>query len=129
MSAKKEYAIGVDLAASNVSLNGTKLNAADLAIANSAVSRSYIDSTINNTPYEVAKFNGKDTMKVNGNLVIDDGTGPVDIGDFVKTMKARMLILQPNFEAHENYPALKDAYDQYKMLEKLMMESNNVKDD
>jgi len=80
-------------------------------------------------PYEIASYNGEDTMKVNGNLVIEDGTGEVtDIGDFVKTMKDRMLILQPNFEAHEKYPALKDAYDQYKMMEKLMMEANNDKD-
>ena len=66
-----------------------------------------------------------------GDLVISDtdGKNEVNVGEFVKSMQDRLCILQPNFEAMEEYPALKDAYDQYKMLEKLLMEKNNANKD
>jgi len=109
-----------------VSLNGVKIDPKDLTVTMDAINT----VTFNTPGYEVVHAKkGPDTMHIKGNLVIDDGTGEIDLGDFVKTMKERMLILQPNFEAHEKYPALKDLYDQYKMMEKLMVEANNVKDD
>jgi hypothetical protein len=38
------------------------------------------------------------------------------------TLKERMLILTPAFEKHEQYPALKEAYDHYKLIEALCRE-------
>jgi len=67
---------------------------------------------------------GETTVTIHGELVITDGENEVNVSDFIKTMQDRMLILQPNLEAMEEYPALKDAYDQYKMLEKLLTEGN-----
>jgi hypothetical protein len=43
-----------------------------------------------------------------------------DLADVIETLKKRLLILTPNFEQHEKYPMLKAAYDEYKMLEKLL---------
>jgi len=113
-----------------VSIN-SNLNAADLGISNGALTKSYVDAYVSNSqPYEVLHAkSGPDTMHIKGKLVIEDGTSEVDVSDFIQTMKERMLILQPNFEAHERYPALKDAYDQYKMMEKLLLENNNVEKD
>ena len=59
--------------------------------------------------WSASKDGDFDTLKVQG----------VDIYDFMKTVKDRFLILQPDFEKHEKYPALKDAYEQYKMIEAL----------
>jgi len=70
---------------------------------------------------------GDPTVKIHGDLVIADvgGKNEINVSDVMKTLQERLLVLQPNFEAHEHYPALKDVYDQYKMLEKLLMEQNN----
>jgi len=57
-------------------------------------------------------------MEITGDLIVND----VNVGDFIATMQERMCILQADFEKHEMYPALKDAYDQYKMIEKLMQD-------
>lgn len=73
----------------------------------------------------------EDTVHIQGNLVIQDqnGENKIDVGEFMKTIGERLCVLQPNLEAHEQYPALKDAYDQYKMLEKLLLQGNNAKKD
>ena len=51
----------------------------------------------------------------------------INISATLKALQERLLILTPNFEAMEEYPALKDAYEQYKMLEKLLIENNKSK--
>jgi hypothetical protein len=38
----------------------------------------------------------------------------------LNTLEERLLILQPDFEMMEQYPALKAAYEQYKLIEKLL---------
>jgi hypothetical protein len=43
-----------------------------------------------------------------------------ELADVVETIKKRLLILAPNFELHEKYPMLKELYDEYKALEKLL---------
>lgn len=43
-----------------------------------------------------------------------------ELGDMMETVKKRLLILTPNFEMHEKYPMLKEMYDEYKAMEKLL---------
>ncbi len=43
-----------------------------------------------------------------------------ELADVVETIKKRLLIITPNFELHEKYPMLKELYDEYKVLEKLL---------
>ena len=86
----------------------------------SITSKSYVDSTL------VLDSDGKTHIK--GDLIIEGDDGEeIDVGEFMKSISERLCVLQPNFEAMEQYPALKDAYDQYKMLEKLLMEKGNDK--
>lgn len=70
------------------------------------------------------------SYRIRGDVVLehDDGS-ETNIAEFIKNISDRFCVLQPNFEAMEEYPALKDAYDQYKMLEKLLMENANAKKD
>lgn len=51
----------------------------------------------------------------------------VNVGDFMKTVGERLLILEADFKKHDKYPALKDAYDQYKVLEKLLNDDSTDK--
>lgn len=50
-----------------------------------------------------------------------------ELGDMMETVKKRLLILTPNFEQLEQYPMLKAAYDEFKMLEKLLCATSNDK--
>lgn len=61
------------------------------------------------------------TLRPNKSLTIEleDGT-KYDLVEFMQTMSQRFLILQPNFEAHEKYPALKEAYEHYLTIEALV---------
>lgn len=43
-----------------------------------------------------------------------------ELGEMMETLKKRLLILAPNFEMHEKYPMLKELYDEYKAMEKLL---------
>lgn len=58
---------------------------------------------------------GKTTIKTAKNTIDID-----ELADMMKTLKKRLLILTPNFEQHEKYPMLKELYDEYKALEKLL---------
>ena len=43
-----------------------------------------------------------------------------ELAEMMETLKKRLLILAPNFEMHEKYPMLKELYDEYKAMEKLL---------
>ena len=43
-----------------------------------------------------------------------------ELADMMATLKKRLLILTPSFEMHEKYPMLKEMYDEYKAMEKLL---------
>lgn len=48
-----------------------------------------------------------------------------EIVDFIKVMKERMFIIEPNFTKHEQYSALKEIYEQYQVMEKLFSDNLN----
>jgi hypothetical protein len=56
-----------------------------------------------------------------------DGKPPLKVAETLETILERMLILQPNFEKMEQYPALKAAYDNYKMIEALIANDSDKK--
>jgi len=43
-----------------------------------------------------------------------------EMATMMETLKERMLIVTPDFEKHDKYPALKEAYDNYKALEAML---------
>ena len=47
-----------------------------------------------------------------------------EMATLMETLKERLLMLTPNFEKMEQYPALKEAYDHYKLIEALCREDN-----
>lgn len=48
-----------------------------------------------------------------------------ELADIIETVKKRLLILTPSFEMHEKYPMLKELYDEYKAMEKLLSGPDN----
>jgi hypothetical protein len=56
-----------------------------------------------------------------------DGKPSLKVAETLETILERMLILQPNFEKMEQYPALKEAYDNYKLVEALIANDSDKK--
>ena len=54
---------------------------------------------------------------------IKTGKSKIDIdelADMMATLKKRLLVLTPSLEMHEKYPMLKELYDEYKAMERLL---------
>jgi hypothetical protein len=64
-----------------------------------------------------AQDGGDAIIKTNRNKINLD-----EVADTLQVIKERLLILTPDFELMEQYPTLKDAYDQYKVLEAMLKE-------
>ena len=60
-------------------------------------------------------------------IVRDEDGNEVNLVEALKGIEQRLLILEPNFRKHEKYPALKELYEQYKMLEALMIDDEDQK--
>ena len=67
---------------------------------------------------------GKTTIKTAKNTIDID-----ELADMMNTLKKRLLILAPNFEMHEKYPMLKEMYDEYKAMEKLLGGPDNTSEE
>lgn len=110
----------------NVTLNGQSL-AAGNALNVNPVNGSTITFT-NPSPHPALTVSGETDVEVEaeGKIVITDKDGTkYDVLEFMKTVSERMLVLHPDFKKHEQYPALKEAYEHYKFLETLLMENKD----
>jgi hypothetical protein len=54
------------------------------------------------------------------------GKVPVKVAETLDLILEQLLILQPNFQQMEKYPALKAAYDNYKLIAALTSEENDT---
>lgn len=72
--------------------------------------------TIGSQPnISIANEDNKSYIKTGKNKIDID-----ELADMMATLKKRLLILTPSFEMHEKYPMLKEMYDEYKAMEKLL---------
>jgi hypothetical protein len=58
---------------------------------------------------------GKNTIKTPKHEIDID-----DLAETINVFKKRLLILTPDFEKHEKYPMLKEMYNEYKAMERLL---------
>lgn len=142
------YNITVDTSSANYTTmhttNGYTLNTTGTVTTNSPNS-TYVNggfygtsgvtynSTIPSTGYYTGNLGGSTNYQSASIYVY--GTNPTistdqtkidinELGELMKTLKERLLIIVPNFEKHEKYEALKKAYDHYKLIEKMIGEEN-----
>ena len=52
-----------------------------------------------------------------------------ELAEFMDVVKKRLLVLTPNFEMHEKYPMLKQLYDEYKAMERLLSGPDSLNGD
>jgi hypothetical protein len=68
------------------------------------------------------------TVSIDDDIVLHrDGKQSIKVGETLDTIMDRLCILQPNLEKMEQYPALKAAYDNYKMIEALIANDESQK--
>lgn len=97
-------------------LDGDIIYGDNIGAASMDYSDFYITPT--NSPVEVEINKDGVTLKDGADVNI----GGQSLSDFMQEVRDRLLILEPNFELMEQYPALKDAYEKYKLIEKLLKE-------
>ena len=70
----------------------------------------------------ISNFNGSNTISSGTDLVIKDKKGKevsvLDMNDRIKIIEERLLVIN-DIEKHKKYPALKNAYEQYKLIDAL----------
>lgn len=77
---------------------------------------SYNTYSINDLTFPGITNYGQDTIKTSKGKEIDLN----DLADTMDAIKRRLLILTPNFEMHEKYPMLKEMYEEYLAMERLL---------
>lgn len=91
----------------NISITTDTLNPSYYSIGSS-------NSTISISPYNSDEINTSYIQTPKHRIDLDK------LAEVFETVKKRLLILTPNFEMHEKYPMLKQMYDEYKAMEKLL---------
>ena len=79
-----------------------------------------ISSSINTSVYSTA-----DTITITDpgdyDLVVNrPGKPPLKVGQALDQIMERLAILEPDFDKMDRYPALREAYDNYKTIEALL---------
>ena len=54
------------------------------------------------------------------------GQPPMKVAETLECIMDRLAILEPDFDKMEKYPALKEAYDNYKTIEALVANNNST---
>lgn len=111
------------------STNLTGYGSINTTVNGQAVTTSQFSANTTTVPAITVDGDTNVKIRTDGKVTIEDKDGvKYDVVEFMKTVSERLLVLQPNFEAHEKYPALKEAYEHYKMLETLLGVDNDKKD-
>jgi len=110
-SAYDNISIGtIDLGSITISTAGTS---GSYYTSNGAVGSTWIGSSQPNI--SIANEDNKSYIKTGKSKIDID-----ELADMMATLKKRLLILTPSFEMHEKYPMLKEMYDEYKAMERLL---------
>lgn len=88
--------------------------------ATSAAATYTVNST---TPYQYDPYNTADVV------IRRPGKPEIKVGASLDAILERLCIIEPAFEKLEKYPALKAAYDNYKMIEALIKNDEGNEDE
>lgn len=87
-------------------------------VVTTSISPSYSYSTV---PTSSITISGPNPSIATEKHVIDLNK----VAETLEIVRERLLILVPAFEKHEKYPALKKAYEHYKLIEKIIQEESH----
>lgn len=78
--------------------------------------------TLNNSPYTYSPYSNDVVIK-------RPGKEEIKVGATLDAIMERLCIIEPAFEKLEKYPALKEAYNNYKMIEALIKNDEGNEDE
>jgi len=116
---KKQFNEGMDEIRKRIQDSKDKISRPSVASPNWRDHKSVVYNPSPNTWDELSPGSSSETVTCD-KLKVDG----IDVGATLKTLQSRFLILEEDFQKHEQYPALKAAYEQYKIIEKLLLESD-----
>ena len=112
----------------------------DTTVNNTTTTLDYTDcvtvdnttTTLDYTDWLIDDLSFADTITIdnstNSDFVINrPGKPPLKVAETLECIMDRLAILEPDFDKMEKYPALKEAYDNYKIIEGMLL--NNDSDD
>jgi hypothetical protein len=79
----------------------------------------YINSS-NSLANQVFTSNGTTSAWVSASNIYPNNDIMHGLEERIEAIEARLLILLPDHELHEKYPALKEAYDSYKVIARMV---------
>jgi len=71
------------------------------------------DAAITNSVYTASTYNGDFAIQL-------PSGSTVNVGSALQSIMERLAILEPDFDKMEKYPALREAYNNYKTIEALL---------
>lgn len=99
-----------------VTVGGGGGGAASYSIGASSFSNAYTTGTYSHTA----------TATVTDDLTISrPGKSTIKVGESLDILMERLLVIEANFQKMEKYPALKEAYNNYKLIEALVSGEDN----
>jgi hypothetical protein len=123
--------IGAVGASDTITLTGSEDY--NISIGNVGSTITFDNSSVNwNTGFTVGGGLQADGTQYNSNEIRLGNGKNIDLDelyDVMETLKKRLLILTPNFEQMEKYPMLKELYNEYKAMEKLLSGPDNTSED
>ena len=83
-------------------------------------------SSINTSVYSYSGYSTADTITITEpgdyDFVVNrPGKPPLKVGQALDQIMERLAILEPDFDRIDRYPALREAYDNYKTIEALLI--------
>jgi hypothetical protein len=96
-----------------VTING---NPSGAYLTSNSGSSIWTTTNISNQPaISINNPSGKNTIKTPKHEIDID-----ELAETIDVLKKRLLVLTPEFEKHEKYPMLKEMYNEYKAMERLL---------
>lgn len=103
----------------------------DIALTQDVINTSIYDTSIYGTGTHnwsiVDTGPSTATMTFSDDVVINrDGKPAMNLAETLEKISDRLAILEPDLEKMEKYPALKEAYENYKIVEALIANENST---
>lgn len=110
----------------NNSIDLSDINLGDLTFNNTACSPGSITSTGHGAySYTTIKGISPSEPSENDFVINRPGKPPLRVGETLESIMDRLSILQPDFDKMDRYPALREAYLNYKTIEALLTSEDN----
>lgn len=81
---------------------------------------------VTNTPYTTSSAISTNNIEINNDVIIKrPGKSDIHVAKTLEVLMDRLSVIEPKIELIEKYPALHEAYENYKLIEALLINEDN----